>query len=63
MVAGDAAAARALGAQAQGVPEQDELLRGGFDHGFLHACAALRADGGMVAIWGGMGYESARCNS
>ncbi len=24
-------------------------------HGFLHACAALRAGGGMVAIWGGMG--------
>ncbi|AOX10032.1 hypothetical protein Q5O_17055 [Pseudomonas putida JB] len=25
-------------------------------HGFLHACAALRAGGGMVAIWFGMGY-------
>ena len=24
------------------MPEQAELLLGGFDHGFLHACAALR---------------------
>ena len=26
--------------QAQGMPEQAKLLLGGFDHGYLHACAA-----------------------
>lgn len=41
MVAADKAAVRILGVKAQGVPEQAELLLGGFDHGFLHASAAL----------------------